>query len=80
METDTILAGIARIVGDVTGADPAQVRPTTSFVDDLGVDSLSMVEIILSCEEAFDVQIPDDAFSAIATVGDAITAVAMTGH
>jgi len=76
METATIIAGIADIVHEVTGADPAQVLPDKTFMDDLDVDSLSMVEIIYACEEKFDVTIPDDAFSDIQTVADAARAIA----
>jgi acyl carrier protein len=70
---ETTLSGIADIVNEITGVDTAQVTPEKSFMDDLDVDSLSMVEIIYACEEKFDVEIPDDASKDIVTVGDAVT-------
>ncbi|WP_027586646.1 acyl carrier protein [Acidipropionibacterium thoenii] len=66
------LADIADIVNDITGVDQAEVTPEKSFIDDLDVDSLSMVEIVYACEERFGIEIPDDKSKDLKTVGDAI--------
>ena len=72
-----ILAGLAKIVEEVT-ANVAQdrVTPEKSFVDDLEVDSLAMVEIAVHAEEMFGVKIPDDELANLRTVGDAVNFVA----
>ncbi len=67
-----ILSGLAEIVEEVAGIDTAEVTADKSFVDDLGVDSLSMVEIIYACEDKFGVSIPDEDAKNLKTVGDAV--------
>jgi acyl carrier protein len=49
-----------------------EVTPTASFVDDLGADSLDVVELVMGFEEEFDIEIPDEDAEKIATVGDAV--------
>ena len=49
-----------------------EVDPEASFVDDLGADSLDIVELVMAMEEEFDVEIPDDDAEKIQTIGDAI--------
>ncbi len=71
--TADITAQLADIVNDVAGVDPAEVTVDKNFVDDLDVDSLSMVEIIYACEEAFEVSIPDEDAKNLRTVGDAVS-------
>jgi acyl carrier protein len=73
-EHDT-LAQLATIVHEVAGADPAAVTPEKSFVEDLGVDSLSMVEIIYAVEDAFDISIPEEDSKNLITIGDAVAYV-----
>ncbi|MDR1214186.1 MAG: acyl carrier protein [Propionibacteriaceae bacterium] len=73
MSTEEILATLAEIVNEVAGVDPATVALDKSFVDDLGVDSLSMVEIIYACEDKFSVSIPDEDSRGLRTIGDAVT-------
>jgi acyl carrier protein len=70
--TEEIRSGLADILEEVAGVQPADVAPEKSFVDDLDVDSLSMVEVALAAEEKFAVKIPDDELSNLKTVGDAI--------
>lgn len=70
--TEEIRTQLADIVNDVAGVDQADVQLEKSFVDDLDVDSLSMVEIIYACEEAFNVSIPDEDAKSLKTVGDAV--------
>ena len=73
MNTEEILSKLADIVNDVAGVEQDDVQLEKSFVDDLDVDSLSMVEIIYACEEAFGVSIPDEDAKDLKTVGDAVS-------
>ncbi len=70
--TEEIRSDLADIVNDVAGVAPEDVQLDKSFVDDLGVDSLSMVEIIYACEDKFGVEIPDEDSKNLKTVGDAV--------
>lgn len=54
------------------GVDAAMITPKTSFIDDLGADSLDVVELIMALEEAFDMEIPDTEAEGIVTVEDAV--------
>ena len=56
----------------ITGVEQSEVTEEKAFTDDLDVDSLSMVEIIYSCEEKFGVEIPDEESKNLRTVGDAV--------
>ena len=60
------------IVAEQLGVDKEKVTPETSFVNDLGADSLDTVELVMELEEEFDISIPDDAADKIQTVGQAI--------
>ena len=60
------------IVAEQLGVDKVKITPETSFVDDLGADSLDTVELVMALEEEFDINIPDDAAEKIQTVGQAI--------
>ncbi|MDR2620109.1 MAG: acyl carrier protein [Propionibacteriaceae bacterium] len=71
-----ILAGLADIVNEVADVPVADVQLDKRFLDDLDVDSLSMVEIIYAAEEHFDIEIPDDAAKGLKTVGDAVDFIA----
>lgn len=53
--------------------DAGKVEPKASFIDDLGADSLDIVELVMAFEEEFEIEIPDDAAESIQTVGDAIS-------
>ena len=68
-----IQADLAAIVEDIAGVAADDVQPDKSFVDDLDVDSLSMVEIVVAAEEKFGVRIPDDEVKNLRTVGDAVS-------
>ena len=67
-----ILEGLAEIVNEETGLDPAEVQPDKSFTEDLDIDSLSMMTIVVNAEEKFNVRIPDDEVKNLTTVGDAV--------
>lgn len=71
--TEEIRADLADIVNDVAGVDQDDVQLDKAFVDDLDVDSLSMVEIIYACEEKFNISIPDEDSKTLKTVGDAVS-------
>ena len=70
--TEEIRAGLAEIVNEVAGIPAEDVQLDKSFVEDLDVDSLSMVEVVVAAEEKFDVKIPDDEVKNLKTVGDAV--------
>jgi acyl carrier protein len=70
---DTILEQLAEILNEVADVNPEDVTPEKSFVDDLDVDSLSMVEVAMAVEEKFGATIPDDKLSELKTVGDAVS-------
>ncbi|GAA1088650.1 MAG: acyl carrier protein [Nocardiopsis sp. BM-2018] len=67
-----ILAGLGEIVEEIVGTEPADVTPEKSFVDDLDIDSLSMVEIAVAAQDKFGVEIPDDQLKDLKTVQDVI--------
>ncbi|ACU96084.1 acyl carrier protein [Saccharomonospora viridis] len=75
-DKDEILAGLAEIVEEVAGVSADDVTSEKSFVDDLDIDSLSMVEIAVQAEDKFGVKIPDDELANLKTVGDAVDYVA----
>ncbi|MBM3998482.1 MAG: acyl carrier protein [Planctomycetes bacterium] len=63
---------VVDIVAEQLGVDKEKVKRETSFVNDLGADSLDQVELVMELEEEFDLDIPDDAAEKIQTVGQAI--------
>src|ERR1700709_340565 len=63
---------VKKIVVEHLGVDEAKVTNEASFIDDLGADSLDTVELVMAFEEAFGVEIPEDAAEKITTVKDAI--------
>ena len=63
---------VKKIVVEHLGVDAEKVTEEASFIDDLGADSLDIVELVMAFEEEFGVEIPDDAAEKINTVGDAI--------
>ena len=62
---------LQEIIADVLNVSKDDIHPETTFVDDLGADSLDIFQIIMGIEEAFDIEIPNDAAEQIVTVGDA---------
>jgi acyl carrier protein len=63
---------VKKIVVEHLGVEESKVTPEASFIDDLGADSLDTVELVMAFEEAFSVEIPEDAAEKIGTVKDAI--------
>ena len=70
---DEIRSGLASILEEVADVSPDDVSDEKSFVDDLDVDSLSMVEVVVAAEEKFGVKIPDNEVQNLKTVGDAVS-------
>ncbi len=68
-----ILSGLAAIVNEVAGVPVEDVQLDKSFVDDLDIDSLSMVEVVMGCEDKWGVKIPDSEVKNLKTVGDAVS-------
>jgi len=63
---------IREIIAEQLGVDADEITPETSFVDDLGADSLDTVELVMALEEEFGIEIPDEDAEKISTVDDAI--------
>jgi len=76
MTDQEILAGLGEIVEEIAGVPADEVTPSKSFVDDLDIDSLSMVEIAVAAQDKFGVEIPDDQLKDLTTVQDVVTFVA----
>ena len=69
----SVLERVKDIVADNLGVDREKITPETSFVNDLGADSLDTVELVMAFEEGFSIEIPDEDAEKIQTVKDAIT-------
>ena len=70
MERKEVVERIAGIVVEQLGADPNKVTEATRYVEDLGADSLDLVELIMAFEDEFEASIPDTALEGIKSVGD----------
>lgn len=67
-----VLTGLAEVLEEVSGVSADKVTPEATFNDDLEIDSLTMVEVVVACEERFGIRIPDEALENLRTVGDAV--------
>ena len=72
MSQEAILEKVRSIVTEQLSVDAGEVKPESSLQNDLGADSLDPVELVMALEEAFDIEIPDEAAEGITTVGDAV--------
>ena len=63
---------LQRIIAEVLNVEPDEITMDTTFVDDLGADSLDVFQIIMGIEEEFDIEIPNEAAESIVTVADAV--------
>jgi acyl carrier protein len=72
MRVASVFERVQDIVADQLGVEKDKIKPETSFVNDLGADSLDTVELVMELEEEFDINIPDDAAEKIQTVGQAV--------
>lgn len=61
---------VKEIIVEQLGVDPEKVKPEASFIDDLGADSLDIVELVMAMEEEFDIEIPDEDAEKLKTVND----------
>lgn len=69
----TVLERVTKVVVDRLGVDESEVKPEASFREDLGADSLDVVELVMELEDEFETEISDDDAEKIATVGDAVS-------
>ncbi len=72
MNPDAIFEKIKEVIIEQLGVEEDAVKLETSFIDDLGADSLDIVELIMALEEEFDLQIPDSEAEKIMTVNDVV--------
>lgn len=72
MEHDEIFAKVKEVIVDQLSAEEDDVTPDASFFDDLGADSLDIVELVMALEDSFNISIPDEDAESIKTVGDAV--------
>ena len=63
---------LQKIISEVLSVEPEQITMDSTFIDDLGADSLDVFQIIMAIEEEFDIEIDNDAAEGIVTVGDAV--------
>ncbi|SMG11109.1 acyl carrier protein [Dethiosulfovibrio salsuginis] len=72
MKREEVLARLKEIVIDRLDVEEDQIKTESSFVEDLGADSLDIVELIMGIEEEFDIEIPDEDAEKLTSVGEAI--------
>lgn len=66
---------LKEVIADVLNVDPNEVTPETTFMEDLGADSLDVFQIVMRIEEAFEIEIPADKAEHITTVGEAVALI-----
>ena len=67
---DGIELQIRSILAEQLGLEPAEIRPEANILDDLGADSLDVVEMVMSLEQAFDIEMPDEDVESMRTIAD----------
>ncbi|MBE2254383.1 MAG: acyl carrier protein [Myxococcaceae bacterium] len=72
MTAQNIEAKVKSIIADQLGVSEDEIKMESSFIEDLGADSLDIVELVMAMEEEFEIEIPDEEAENIKTVGDAI--------
>lgn len=78
-KTMTIPTKVKDIIVEQLGVDPEKVKAEASFIDDLGADSLDIVELVMAMEEEFDLEIPDEDAEKLRTVQDVASYIASKG-
>ena len=76
MEKEEIFDKVKEVIVDQLNADEDEVTLEASFIDDLGADSLDIVELVMALEESFGISIPDEEAESIKTVTDAVEYIA----
>lgn len=79
MPQDTVLVGLTQVLGDAAGVDPADVTLEARLGNDLGIDSLTMVEVVVAAEDRFGLVIADDDWSRFVTAGDVVAYIERAG-
>ncbi len=69
---------LKKIIAEVLNVDPEEITEDTTFIDDLGADSLDIFQIIMGVEEELDIEVPADVADNIVTVGDAVELIRKT--
>lgn len=72
MSAENVETKVKSIIAEQLGVSEAEIGPDSSFIEDLGADSLDMVELVMSIEQVFDIEIPEDDSERIKTVKDAV--------
>ena len=72
MATSAIEAKVKSIIADQLGVGEDEIKPESSFIEDLGADSLDIVELVMEFEKEFNIDIPDEDAEKLRTVGDAL--------
>jgi acyl carrier protein len=75
----TIIDRLKKVVSEITGVEVSEIKPTSNFVDDLGADSLDLVEMVMGMEQEFGASIPDEDAEKLKTVQDALDYLADRG-
>lgn len=69
------LEKLKEVIAEVLNVDPNEITTETTFLEDLGADSLDVYQIVMGIEEAFDIEIPAEKAEQITTVGEAVTLI-----
>jgi acyl carrier protein len=72
MSQAEVFERVKKVVADQLGVEADTIRPQSTFIDDLGADSLDIVELVMAFEEEFDIEIPDEAAEKILSVQEAV--------
>jgi acyl carrier protein len=72
MSSEEIFEKVKKIIVDQLGTAEGNVTTSSSFIDDLGADSLDIVELVMALEEQFNIEIPDEDAEKVSTVGDVV--------
>lgn len=80
MSSEAIFEKVKEIIVEQLGVEEDIVKPEASFIDDLGADSLDVVELIMALEEEFDLEIPDAEAEKVATVNDVVEYIAQNNQ
>ncbi len=70
--SDAVLQKVQDLIAETLGSNKSEIVMAASFIDDLGADSLDIVELVMMIEKEFDIEIPDEDAEKIVTVGDAV--------